>query len=746
VGDAVEEGPTVLDLQAMLDLLADTVVNALGFAVAAVNLVESRHRVVVVSVAGPDDVREQLLGTSDSLDSWERILAAGQPWGRLVFLDHAVVDPATLSDATYWTPDLPVSAEPDAWHPEDSLFAPLRASDGSLLGILSVDLPRGGRRPDAETRKSLEAFGVSAALAIEHATLRARAERSEELFREVFSASPLGMALLDATGAVVMGNQALCRILDRTASELAGRPLGDFRHPDDTRRLSDQVGLPKVDAPRGGERFLKGDGSAIWAEVTQTYLPRGGQAVAQVRDVTEQREAVRRLQHLATHDPVTGVGNRSLLLDNLSRAITNQRASRSQIALLFIDLDGFKRVNDDFSHAVGDHVLRAVAQRLLAAVRPQDTVVRWGGDEFIVMVHPLGEKPAALELTERIAAALSSQFSVGDVQTSVTSSIGVAFSHPDDTLDVEDLLRNADTAMYRAKRDASSSFAVFDGDVKQWSTQSHQIETLLGYAADAGRVVVHYQPVVRIDDGSVTSVEALIRLRDDEGATLYPESFLTAARETGDLDRLDDVCFRHACRAVANWSRLGFPLQLSMNLEIGRLSALEAVPRAVRRAVHETGLPARSLTFEVNEPSLAEAGGATLEALAGLAATGASLSIDGFGSSFGSLSYLRELPVAEIKIARSLIQRAPTDKVAAAVVRAHAALARELDIRCVAKGVETREQDGFLGAAGIAFGQGFLYEQPLRPDAVIDVLRNRAQSLGSCDLQAGAPVPLRTEG
>jgi diguanylate cyclase (GGDEF)-like protein/PAS domain S-box-containing protein len=740
----VEERPAVLDLQAMLDLLADTVVKALGFAVAAVNLVESPHRVVVVSVAGPDEVRDRLLQTSDTLENWERLLAAGQPWGRLVFLDHATVNASLLTDGRLWTPQMAASHEPDAWHPEDCLFAPLRASDGAILGILSVDLPRGGRRPDAETRKSLEAFGVSAALAIEHATLRARAEQSEELFREVFNASPVGMALLDVTGAIVVGNEALLGILHRTPAELTGRELSEFRHPEDRRRLSDQVGLPKVDGPRGGERFVRGDGSTIWVEVTQTYL-HAGQVVAQVRDVTEQREAVNRLQHMATHDPVTGVGNRSMLLETMRKAITSQAASRSQIALLFIDLDGFKRVNDDFSHAVGDEVLRAVAQRLLAVVRPHDCVVRWGGDEFIVMVHPLHDKQAALDLTERIAASLSTPFGVGDIETTVASSIGVAFSDPDDVLDVEELLRNADTAMYRAKREGKSSFAIFDGDIGHWSAQSQHVERLLADAAQAGRVVVHYQPIIRIADGSVAAVEALMRLRDDDGGLLYPESFLSTARETGHLAGLEDVALRSACGALANWSRLGFPLRLSLNVEVGLPGELEALERRVRAAVCEFGISARSLTFEINEQSLHQAEPPTLRGLPGLVDSGLNFSIDGFGSGFDSLKYLRTMPISEIKIDRGFIQEAPNDKVAAAVVRAHAALAQELDIRCIAKGVETREQDAFLQATGIKFAQGFLYEQPLRREAVTEFLAHRARLLASGDTTAEPAVPPRVE-
>jgi diguanylate cyclase (GGDEF)-like protein len=425
--------------------------------------------------------------------------------------------------------------------------------------------------------------------------------------------------------------------------------------------------------------------------------------------------------------------------------MTTQLVSGSTIALLFIDLDGFKRVNDDFSHEVGDFVLRAVAQRLLGVVRQHDCVVRWGGDEFIVMVHPLPEKRAAIDLAERIATALSTPFAVDDIQTGVTSSIGVAFSEPGDILDVEDLLRNADTAMYRAKREGKSSFAIFDGEVERWSARTQHIEKLLGYAAAEGRVEVHYQPIVRIDDGTVVAVEALMRLRDDDGGLLYPESFLCTAQETGALQSLEDVALSMACAEVANWRRLGFALRLSFNLEVERLGDLQSFERQLRHALGGSDLSADALSFEINDRCLNRADPAALAGLSSLVGAGVGFSIDGFGSGFASLKSLRSIPVSEIKIDRTYIQEAPTDKVAAAVVRAHASLAQQLGLRCVAKGVETREQDAFLRTHAITFGQGFLYEQPLRPEALTDFLRRRAaQSLGPGDAEGSAPP--RVEG
>jgi diguanylate cyclase (GGDEF)-like protein/PAS domain S-box-containing protein len=710
---------TSLDLHAMLDLLAQTIVNALGFDLAAVNLVESPDRVAVVAVAGPDEARRRLLGTHVDLPTWISLLKAGTDWGRLVFLDHRFADTVYSPRMVSWTPDFQASDDPHAWHPDDSLFAPLRGSNGQLLGVLSVDLPIGGRRPGEETRKSLEAFGVSAALAIEHATLRVRAEESEELFREVFSASPLGMALLDDAGAIVVGNAALCRFLERTPSELAGHLLSDFRHPGDARRESDE----RTTGGRDGStlRFIRSDGSVVFGEVTQTLLHGGTRVVTQVRDVTEQRDTVSRLQHLATHDVATGVGNRSLLLQRLRTASGASSRTRDTIALLFVDLDGFKRINDDFSHAVGDQVLRAVAQRLLAAVRPDDTVVRWGGDEFIVMLESPHGAELAVDLAERIGSALSLPVSAGDDEATITCSIGVACRGPDDSLDIDDLLRNADTAMYRAKRERKSSFAVFSPEQEGSSTRARHLRRLVGYCVERGRIEVHYQPVVAVDNGAVRGVEALMRLRDDDGELLYPAAFLSTARETADLASMELYALRQACQQVAGWSAMGFPLGLSVNVETSHLHE-DTFAEKVLQVLAGASLPTQRLTMDMSERSLAGLTAAALRTIRALVDAGVTFGVDDFSGGGYSLSYLRTLPLRELKIERAVLQRTPADKVATAVVRAHATLAHELGLRCVATGVETREQHEFLRSTPIVLAQGFLYEEPVRAEALTEFL------------------------
>ena len=326
------------ELVIMLDLLAETIVTALGFGVACINIARSDGAFEVVSVAGDDGARKTLLGTVQSAQIWDELLSFSEPWGLLRFADHR--NEAANVDILSWVPSaIPIDA-PNAWHPEDALYAPLTASDGSTLGTLSVDLPQDGLRPSAATCKALEAFAISAALAIEHAALRERAETSE-----------------------------------------------------------------------------------------------------------------RRYRHIASHDPLTGVGNRSMLVERLEHALSRRLEDRSLMAVVFVDLDKFKTINDRYSHNAGDHVLKVGASRIRASVRPHDTVVRWGGDEFLVLLENVDNEAAALAVAQRITAEIAEPVRRFAYNLSVTASVGVAITQPGERIGADELITRADAAMYEAKRE-----------------------------------------------------------------------------------------------------------------------------------------------------------------------------------------------------------------------------------------------------------------------------------------------------
>jgi diguanylate cyclase (GGDEF)-like protein len=601
---ASADGGMSLSLEATLDLLAQTIVNALGFKVAVVNLVRPDGSLEVVSCVGPSDVRELLLGRVDSKRNWERILAASVEWGRLRFLDHA--NSVETADMLVWVPEMDVLDAPDAWHPDDALFAPLYAYDGSLLGVLSVDLPRDGRRPDKVTCDALEAFAVSAALALEHATLRS---------------------------------------------------------------------------------------------------------------VTEQ--AVKGLRHLATHDTVTRVANRSLLLDRLRSAVAARDQYGVPLAVLFIDLNGFKRVNDAHSHSIGDRVLRAVAHRLREVTRPQDTVARWGGDEFTVLVDDVRDQGAAHELAVRIESAVAQPIKVHDDEFCVTASIGVVYSDETDIASAEDLMHNADSAMYAAKRRGGAGVSTYDITLRRANERRMLVEEVLRTALSKSRIVLHYQPIVAVHDGSVAAVEALLRLRTDEGELLYPDTFLSAAEDLDLMVDIEQAVLREACKQATTWHAAGHEVRLSVNVCVRQLAGIDKFEAALQTILDDCSFPPEMLTLEITEHEKLTAQPSTLPGMRRLAASGVDLSVDDFGTGFGSMTYLRALPIREIKVDRSFVASAPTERAAAAILRAHAILARELGVRCVAEGVETLEQHNLLASVGIGLAQGYLYQLPVLADEVV---------------------------
>ncbi|HEY0237922.1 MAG TPA: diguanylate cyclase [Friedmanniella sp.] len=333
------------DLVGMLDRLAQTIVDALDFGVAVVNLANPDGLLEVVSVAGDEGARAALLGSTEVATRWDQMLEVSEAWGSLRFIDHR--NAAATADIFSWVPDVEAGTVEDAWHPEDALFAPLVATDGSRLGVLSVDLPHDGRRPSPTTCRALEAFAVSAALAIEHATLRERAEASEARYKA-----------------------------------------------------------------------------------------------------------------LATHDQLTGIANRSSIIHDIDLSSGRPERHQRMMALAFLDLDGFKQINDLHSHAAGDHVLRTVAERLASRLRPGDQVARWGGDEFLVLLRNLDSERDALHVLERLAAAVAEPILYAGEPLQLTASVGVALLEPNEESNLDDLVRSADAAMYRVKRAGRNAVSV----------------------------------------------------------------------------------------------------------------------------------------------------------------------------------------------------------------------------------------------------------------------------------------------
>ncbi len=435
-----------LDLQATLQLVADAVVEHLGFQAVAVNIGRPGGMYEVVAVAGPDDVKE-LLGQVAPASAYLEILDASEAWGDLRFYSHLNEYP---DDMPSWvSPALESSEGPGGWHPQDTLVAPLRAPDGTLIGMLSVDGPEGGQLPGPAQCELLGQFAVHAALAIEHSRVHTMLASSEQLFRAMFDHSPIAVALLSDDRQMLRVNTALERLLGRTAGELTGHETAEFTGPAVSSR--DQAGSP----PDTQEiHFARPDGSEVWGRVNTVRLPGDpvtgpGQILTQIEDITQLRVAQARLTHAATHDRLTGLPDRSLVTDRIAAALAGHRLGDGQLALLFCDLDHFKEINDTLGHAVGDQLLIEVARRLQDAVRETDTVGRLGGDEFVVVACQVPDDPGLATFVSRIMAAVCRPVPLGGTTVVPAMSAGVALATAAD--DPSTLLAAADAALYHAK-------------------------------------------------------------------------------------------------------------------------------------------------------------------------------------------------------------------------------------------------------------------------------------------------------
>jgi diguanylate cyclase (GGDEF)-like protein len=436
------------------------------------------------------------------------------------------------------------------------------------------------------------------------------------------------------------------------------------------------------------------------------------------------------LSEQALHDDLTSLPNRALLRDRLERALRRMDRGPGQAAVLFIDLDRFKVVNDSLGHPAGDALLRQVAQRIAATLRASDTIGRFGGDEFLVICEDIATADGAVDVARRIEAALDHPFAVGDGELVVSASIGIAVGVGHE-VDPDELVRRADVAMYRAKERHGASHEVFDEDLLRHATGRLQVEQDLHRAIAADELEVHYQPVCDLRAERTSAVEALVRWRHPDRGLIPPDAFIPVAEETGMIDAVGRFVLRRACADGAALVGDGHDLDVAVNVCVAQLTP--AFAGSVSSILEETGLPPERLVVEITESAIVNVAGSGAALLDELRRTGVRVAIDDFGTGYSSLSYLQELSVDAIKIDRSFVARLGRDDRSDALVNAIVALAGILDLRVVAEGVETNDQVDALRRFRCTHAQGFLFSKPVpiddlrthlgSPTSVID-LRN----------------------
>ncbi|ROP30604.1 putative bifunctional diguanylate cyclase/phosphodiesterase [Couchioplanes caeruleus] len=553
--------------------------------------------------------------------------------------------------------------------------------------------------------------------------------RRERRFRLLTQNSSEIVMITEPGGRITYTGPAVSRVLGCRPASMTGTDLRRRVHPDD---LTIAVAhLAEVAAHAGATstcrvRLAHEDGSYRTLEIVSANLldePSVLGIVSNCRDVTETVRAHERLSYEASHDVLTGLGNRALFSARLTDAVA--RAGQQPISIVLVDLDDFKTVNDTLGHAVGDGLLVEVGERMRAHVRPTDTVARLGGDEFAILLEGLGGGDVDRVL-ERIADALAVPVDISGHLLAVRASYGVVDGRGGD--DVGDLLRQADIAMYEAKERGEGGYQRYRPGSEAPGAERRRITAALTAALERDELVLHYQPVVALPEGRLTGVEALVRWNHPERGLLGPGDFIPGAERTGMIVPLGRWVLREACRQAVAWTaELGdqAPGTMSVNASARQLQeASFAVD--VAAVLAETGMDPRRLTIEITE-STAVGGGATQESLRALRAMGVRLSLDDFGTGASTLSLLANCPVDQIKLDRSFAPVPGPDAIAGAVLQ----IARAMGVEAVAEGVETSAQAAKLGDLGYVRAQGFHFARPMSPEQIAAAISEPAESLAA---------------
>lgn len=585
----------------------------------------------------------------------------------------------------------------------------LQRSDGTLLPVLkSVSvIERSGKKLLLETFIEVENLHKA------QEALR----RSEETYRAVFMHTGTATILIESDTTISLANQEFEKLSGALREETEGRRRWtEFFHPEDVEwmvqhhvRRRQAAGL----APRNYEaRFLNSRGEERTVLMTVGMIPGSDVSVASIEDITERKLAEEQLRHQAFHDGLTGLPNRQLLQDRLERAAESARREGHELAVLLLDLDRFKDINDAMGHSAGDRLLKLVGARLLEAVRRSDTVARLGGDEFVLVVDGATGRETGEQVARHVLSCFAQPFELDGESLHVRVSIGVVL-FPEHGETPEMLLKNADLAMYRAKEGGRDTFAFYSKELNDQVVRRLAVEAALRRALAGGGVEVFYQPKITQPGNVIAGAEALVRLRRDDGSLVSPIDFIPVAENTGLIMPLSDFVLREACRQVVLW-RVGRHKNFHMAVNLSpRQFQQPGLTERIHAILEETGAPPEALEFEITENLLMDSRSETLDTLAALRAMGATIALDDFGKEYSSLSYIKKLPIQAIKIDRAFIDGLPNDEDDASIVRSVLSLAQGLELRVVAEGVETRAQLDFLVAQGCREFQGYLFSKPV---------------------------------
>lgn len=647
----------------------------------------------------------------------------------------------SAAEKLYGRPVTEFFQNPHLWlevvHPDDR--ERVLTESQAMLETGSKDLEYRIIRPDGEIRwlrdrcqsicdinsKTCRLDGIATDI-----TKRRQAEdalrKSEEQFRLIFELAPIGIALNTLDGHFLRVNQAFCEVMGYTAEELLSLSFVDITHPDDLGSdltFTHQLIQGKLTHFQIEKRYLAKDGKVVITLLQATLIRDAAgnplHTIAQVVDITDRKRMEDQLAYDAFHDALTGLPNRLLFMDRLRHVLVrNQRSCDQQFAVLFLDLDRFKVINDSLGHLVGDQLLVAISQRLQACLRPGDTVARLGGDEFTILLDPIKHAGDATQVAERIHQAIQLPFSLDGHEIYTSVSIGIAlndacYAQPDE------VLRNADTALYRAKAQGRASYAIFNAEMHNRAVALLQLETDLRRAIERQELRVFYQPIISLMTGRLSGFEALVRWQHPEKGLISPAAFIPVAEETGLIIAIGQWVLQETCQQLRQW-QLAFSSATSLHVNVNLSSKQFSQPDLiyqVAQVLHQTELAPDCLKLEITESGIMENASSAATLLQQLKALGVQLCIDDFGTGYSSLSRLHQFPIDTLKIDRSFIRTMTSEGENAEIVQAILTLAQNLEMEVVAEGVETEEQLQQLRQLHCKYGQGYFFAKPLNSKA-----------------------------